>query len=258
MTVVMGRLSDLVGAKKMLMIMMLFFTAGTILAPFAQDIFTLIIIRVFQGIAVASTPISTKIIRDTFPKSKFPIGLSVYLAAYSGGMALGAVLGPVVVAGGGWQNNFYYIAPIAAILTFVSWKFVHVDESKKIHDEEEDNIDSESQTHKPKKENKKQRIDFIGIITMASTLVSFLIAITFSGSIVTNPISFVIPLVFGIIFLAIFLIVEKKVKNPLVNLKLVFHPVILVGNIIMLMFGILQYIVITGIPQPGSAPLHQV
>ena len=154
MTVVMGRLSDLVGAKKMLMIMMLFFTAGTILAPFAQDIFTLIIIRVFQGIAVASTPISTKIIRDTFPKSKFPIGLSIYLAAYSGGMALGAVLGPVVAAGGGWQNNFYYIAPIAAILTFVSWKFVHVDESKKIHDEEEDNIDSESQTDKPKKELK--------------------------------------------------------------------------------------------------------
>ena len=104
------------------------------------------------------------------------------------------------------------------------------------------------------KKAKKQRIDFIGIITMAATLVSFLITITFSGSIVTNPISFVIPLVFGIIFLAIFLIVEKKVKNPLVNLKLVFHPVILVGNIIMLMFGILQYIVITGIPQLGSAP----
>ena len=251
MTVVMGRLSDLVGAKKMLMIMMLFFTVGTILAPFAQDIFTLIIIRVFQGIAVASTPISTKIIRDTFPKSKFPIGLSVYLAAYSGGMALGAVLGPVVAAGGGWQYNFYYIAPIAAILTFVSWKFVHVDESKKIHDEE--NIDLESQTDKPKKA-KKQHIDFIGIITMAMTLVSFLIAITFSGSIATNPISFVIPLVFGIVFLVIFLIVEKRVKNPLVNLKLVFHPVILIGNIIMLMFGILQYIVITGIPQLGSAP----
>ena len=84
---------------------MLFFTAGTILAPFAQDIFTLIIIRVFQGIAVASTPISTKIVRDTFPKSKFPIGLSIYLAAYSGGMALGAVLGPVVAAGGGWQDT---------------------------------------------------------------------------------------------------------------------------------------------------------
>ena len=98
MTVVMGRLSDLVGAKKMLMIMMTCFTVGTILAPFAHDIYTLIGLRVLQGIAVASTPISTKIIRDQFPRTKFPIGMSIYLSAYSGGMALGAVLGPVVAA----------------------------------------------------------------------------------------------------------------------------------------------------------------
>ena len=89
---------------------------------------------------------------------------------------------------------------------------------------------------------------------MTVTLVSFLIAITFSGSIATNLIGFVVPLVIGVIFLVLFIIVEKQVKSPLVNLKLVFHPVILVGNIIMLMFGILQYIVITGIPQLGSAP----
>ena len=89
---------------------------------------------------------------------------------------------------------------------------------------------------------------------MAVTLVSFLIAITFSGSIATNLTAFVIPLVIGVIFLVLFLIVEKRVKSPLVNLKLVFHPVIFTGNITMLMFGILQYFVITGIPQLGSAP----
>jgi MFS family permease len=48
--------------------------------------------------------------------------------------------------------------------------------------------------------------------------------------------------------------VEKRAKSPLVNLKLAFHPVIFTGNIMMLMFGILQYFVITGIPQLGAAP----
>ena len=89
---------------------------------------------------------------------------------------------------------------------------------------------------------------------MAVTLVSFLIAITYSGSIATNPIAFVVPLAIGVIFLVLFIIVEKRVKYPLVNLKLVFHPVIFIGNITMLMFGILQYFVITGIPQLGAAP----
>jgi MFS family permease len=254
MTVVMGKLSDIFGAKKMLLLMMTCFTVGTILAPFSHNIYTLIGLRVLQGIAVASTPISTKIIRDQFPRSKFPIGMSIYLSAYSGGMALGAVLGPVVAAGPGWQGNFYLCAPIAVVILFASWRFVHIDESKKIH-EPDYIVGKEAPSHiPPTSKAKKRNLDIIGIITMAVTLVSFLIAITFSGSIATNLMAFVIPLAIGVIFLVLFLIVEKRVKPPLVNLKLVFHPVVFTGNITMLMFGILQYFVITGIPQLGAAP----
>jgi MFS family permease len=78
MTVIMGRLSDLIGAKKILMVMMTCFTVGTVLAPFSPNIYILLGLRVLEGIAVASTPISTKLIRDGVPKSKFPIGISVY------------------------------------------------------------------------------------------------------------------------------------------------------------------------------------
>ena len=204
---------------------------------------------------MASTPISTKLIRDHVPKTKFPIGLSIYLSAYSGGMALGAVLGPVVAASAGWQGNFYFIAPIAVVLLFVCWRFIHSDESKKIHEHE--HVDEETPSDIPtkaKKQDKKLRLDFIGIITLTVTLVSFLIAITLSETITTNLIAFVVPLVIGVIFLVLFMKVEKRAKSPLVNLKLAFHPVIFTGNIMMLMFGILQYFVITGIPQLGSAP----
>ena len=253
MTVIMGRLSDLVGAKKMLMLMMICFTAGTILAPFAHDIYTLVFIRALQGIAVASTPIATKIIRDQFPKSKFSIGMGIYLSAYSGGMALGAVLGPIIVAGAGWQA-FLHLRSYCGSFNISCWRFIHVEEGKKIH--EHDHVDAAPGdiSDKDGKQAKKQRIDFMGIITMSVTLVSFLMAITFSGSIATNSIAFAIPLAIGVISLVLFIIVEKRVKSPLVNLRLVFHPVIFTGNITMLMFGILQYIVITGIPQLGTAP----
>jgi len=50
------------------------------------------------------------------------------------------------------------------------------------------------------------------------------------------------------------LIVEKRVKPPLVNLKLGFNKAILTGNVMMLMYGILEYIVITGTPQLGASP----
>jgi MFS family permease len=253
MTVIMGRLSDLVGAKKMLMIMMICFTVGTVLAPFSPNISVLLGLRVLEGIAVASTPISTKLIRDHVPKTKFPIGLSIYLSAYSGGMALGAVLGPVVAAGPGWQGNFYLCAPIAVVLSFVCWRFIQSDESKKI-EEHHHLVFEASGVSVGAMKKKREHLDFIGIITLAVTIVSFLIAITLSESITTNLIAFVVPLAIGVIFLVLFMKVEKRAKSPLVNLKLAFHPVIFTGNIMMLMFGILQYFVITGIPQLGSAP----
>ncbi len=253
MTVIMGRLADLFGAKRMQMIMMLCFTVGTILAPFAPNFSVLIALRVLQGIAVATTPISTKLIRDNVAASKFPVGMSIYLASYMGGMAIGAVMGPTVAANIGWQGNFYIMAPIAVVLTFVSWKFIHVDESKKIH--EHDGIDREKPRDIPKKAKRQDKhIDFIGIAIMTVTLVSFLVAITYSSSIATNLARFAVPLVIGAISMIVFFIVEKRVKDPLVNLKLIFHPVIFSGNIMMLMYGILEYFIITGTPTLGAAP----
>src|SRR6476660_7864052 len=193
MTVIMGRLSDLVGAKKMLMVMMICFTVGTILAPFSPNIYILLGLRVLEGIAVASTPISTKLIRDGVPKSKFPIGLSIYLAGYSFGLALGALMGPVVVADAGWQGNFYFCGPIAVILTLVCWRFVHSDESKKIY--EHDQVDKATRPDAPKP--KKERMDFMGIATLTVTIVGFLLAITFIGSIATNATPFVVSLIIG-------------------------------------------------------------
>jgi MFS family permease len=253
MTVIMGRLSDLFGAKRMQMIMMLCFTVGTILAPFAPNFSILIALRVLQGIAVATTPISTKLIRDNVPASKFSVGMSIYLACYMGGMSIGAVIGPVIAANIGWQGNFYLIAPIAVVLTFASWKFIHVDESKKI--DEYDRIDRERPSDIPKKAKRQDKhIDFIGIAILTVTLVSFLVAITYSTSITTNLAQFAVPLVIGVISMVLFFIVEKRIKDPLVNLKLIFHPVIFSGNIMMLMFGILEYFIITGTPTLGAAP----
>ena len=73
--------------------MMICFSVGTVLAPFSPNFATLLGLRVLEGIAIASTPISTKLIRDGVSKTKFPIGLSIYLAGYSFGLALGSCNG---------------------------------------------------------------------------------------------------------------------------------------------------------------------
>ena len=261
MTILIGKFSDIVGAKKMLLLMMLIYTVATALAGFSQDIYTLLTIRAIQGIAIANTPIALKIIRDQFPRGKFSIGQSIVTSAYSGGMALGVVLGPIIVASTGWQSIFFMCTPIAAILLFMCWRALPVDETSKIMEHiPPKEIDAPPaggegvQTAAMGKKKDKIAIDIKGIITMAVSLVSFLVAITNSGSLLENPVGFTLPLVIGTVSLVIFVLVEKKAKSPLVPLKLLFQPAIFAGNIAMLMFGIVQYIIITAIPQLGAAP----
>ncbi|MFZ0695776.1 MAG: MFS transporter, partial [Nitrososphaeraceae archaeon] len=100
-TIVIGKLADLYGAKKMLLLVFLCYTVGTALAGFSQEIYTLLILRVLQGIAVALVPICVRIARELYPIEKFPMAQGVILSMYQAGSAIGLVLGAAVVYFGG-------------------------------------------------------------------------------------------------------------------------------------------------------------
>ena len=76
-TIVIGRLADTYGPKKMLLLVFVCFTVGTILAGFATEFYTLLIFRIIQGVAVALVPVSVRIARDLFPPEKFPFAQGV-------------------------------------------------------------------------------------------------------------------------------------------------------------------------------------
>jgi MFS family permease len=166
-------------------------------------------------------------------------------------MALGVVLGPTLVESTGWQTIFFICAPIAAILLFLCWRGLPIDETAKIGEVEQ--IKKKTSSDNPKAA-RRISVDIKGIVTMAVALVSFLVAITNSGSLPDNIIGFAIPLIIGVASLIIFLMVERKAKDPLVPLRLLMQPAVFAGNISMLMFGIVQYIIITAVPQLGAAP----
>lgn len=251
MSILIGNFSDALGAKKMLILLMLIYTIATALAGFSKDINTLLIIRAIQGFAIANTPLAMKIIRDLFPPGKFSIGQSIITSAYSAGMGIGVVLGPVIVASLSWQFIFFMCTPFAAILLFISWRGLPIDEGKKINDE-----DGTWDTNRPHEEeqkiHRKISIDLPGTATMAVTIVAFLVALTNSSS--GNLLSFIIPIIIGAVSLVLFVITENKVKKPLVPIKLLTQPAIFAGNMSILMFGIVQYIILTAVPQLGEAP----
>jgi MFS family permease len=241
-TIIIGRLADIYGAKKMLLVVFICYIVGVIFAPFTENFYTLIGLRVLQGIAVALVPVSVRIARDLYPPGKFPFAQGMILSMYQGGSAIGLVLGAAVVFFAGWQGVFLTAIPFSLLFLFLLWKFIpKVGEEKIVKDTS------------PKHFSKI--IDIPGLITLVLTVSTFMLSITFLGGGTDQSIGlFWIFLAIGIISIVAFFVIEKRSKIPLVDLKLAFHRIIRVGNVVYLLLGIVQYIIFSTIPTLGQTP----
>src|SRR5690606_15273863 len=194
MTIIIGRLADIFGSRKMLLVELGCFAVGTGLAGFSQDFYTLLIIRALQGIAVANTPLALKIVREQFPKEKFSIGASIIVASFSGGMVVGLVLGAQIVGTLGWREVFFISAPIALALLVIAWRYVGrakpqgrvspstaEQEPAPVPGRPDKRQDAGAQKAAPVK-SRRQEIDVRGAVALAVSLTSFLLAITFAGT----------------------------------------------------------------------------
>jgi MFS family permease len=242
-TIVIGRLADTYGPKKMLLLVFVCYTVGTILAGFATEFYTLIIFRIIQGVAVALVPVSVRIARDLFPPEKFPFAQGVLLSMYQGGSAIGLVVGAAVVYIGGWQSVFFSAIPVSLILLFLLWKFI-----PKIQEGKDKNASDSA----PKRHGSV--IDIPGVITLVLTTSTFMLCFTFLGKGSEGVPLFWTFLGVGVASMAAFFFIEKRSENPLINLKLAFHKIIRVGNISYLMLGVVQYIIFSTIPTLGQTP----
>jgi MFS family permease len=246
-TIVIGRLADTYGPKKMLLLVFVCYTVGTILAGFATEFYTLIVFRIIQGVAVALVPVSVRIARDLFPPEKFPFAQGVILSMYQGGSAIGLVLGAAVVYFGGWQMVFYSAIPFSLLLLFLLWKFIPKISTAPLEGKDKSTSDSA-----PKRHGKV--IDIPGVITMVLTTSTFMLCFTFLGKGSEGVGLFWTFLVIGVASMVTFFLIEKRSESPLINLKLAFHKIIRLGNISYLMLGIVQYIIFSTIPTLGQTP----
>ena len=74
MTPIAGKLSDIYGKKKILLIVVLFYTTGVSIAGFSTNIDFMLLARGFQGVGLSMFPIAFSIVRAQFPREKIAIG----------------------------------------------------------------------------------------------------------------------------------------------------------------------------------------
>ena len=96
-TPVLGRLGDMFGKERLLVIVLLVLAAGTVVAALSHSLEVLIAGRAIQGAGGAIFPLAFGIIRDEFPRERVGAGIGLISATFGIGGGAGLVLAGVIV-----------------------------------------------------------------------------------------------------------------------------------------------------------------
>ena len=248
MTPIAGRLSDIYGKKKILLIVMAVYSTGILAGGFANSIEFMLAARAAQGVGMSMFPIAFGIIREILPEKKLAIGQTIFSSTFSGGAVVGLMVGATIIQNFGWQATFFSIFPIAVILGLVIRKIIHVRDPSTSEAKVEERGREEVRKEKNSSTN-SQTIDIKGTLALAVTIISFLAGISFLESNSANT-GFQVAALFSVaaVSVAVFIVIEKKVSSPLVNLKLMTHKMILPTTIILMIVFLCMFMVYQTIP----------
>lgn len=267
-TPIVGKLSDVYGKKKVLLLVMLIYAIGVSFAGFASNIYTLLLVRAIQGIGMGMFPIAFGIIRDQFPREKISIGQGIISSMFATGAAVGLSAGALIVENFGWQATFFTIIPIAILLLITIWRFVHIGENQQIDPAPIKYSISRGKesslvpvTNFDEKRRRKLQLDIKGAVALAVSITSFLLCLTLietSSGLGTANNSYVgIMSAYGtiiciaivaVISFVLFLLIEKRESYPLIDLRLLGNKAILPSILIILIVGLSNFMVFQTIP----------
>jgi MFS family permease len=277
MTPIAGKLSDIYGRKKIVLIIMIIYIIGISLGGLSSNITILIISRVIQGIGISMFPIAFGIVRDQFPPEKLAIGVGTFSAMFAAGSVVGLAIGGSIIQYFGWRNTFFSIIPIAILLWVIIKRFIYdhntnqhyliqfspSEKSSAAPSEQKQgtNVNSNNNNDLEVVTTSTKSIDIKGAITLAIIVISFLIVFSYLGTgssssdggvgedSITTPIQIIIGfLITGIISLILFIIIEKRTKSPLIDFKLLSNKIILPANILLLISFLAMFTVYQTIP----------
>jgi MFS family permease len=253
-TPIAGKLSDIYGRKKMVLIIFIIYIIGISAGALSSNISFLVIARVIQGIGISMFPIAFGIIRDQLPKEKLAIGVGVFSSMFAAGSVVGLAVGGSIINNFGWHATFLSIIPVAIILWVVINRFIR-DNKAESQTSINSGPPSTKYSWKQRKANAKSAssIDLKGAIALAVTIASFLLALTYIGisnklNSSSTQITVVSLALLSIVSLALFVIIERRAASPLIELSLMAHRVLLPANIVILIFGITMFMVYQTIP----------
>src|SRR4051812_30435587 len=123
-TPVVGRLGDIYGKERVLVLTLAAFGLGALISALSHSLGLLVAGRAVQGIGGAVFPLAFGIIRDEFPREKVATGIGLISATFGIGGGAGLVLSGLLVDNLDWEWIFWIGLVVIVAATIATHFFV--------------------------------------------------------------------------------------------------------------------------------------
>jgi EmrB/QacA subfamily drug resistance transporter len=211
-----GKLSDMYGRKRFFILCTIMFLLGSILCGTAQSIEQLSIYRAIQGIGGgALMPVAFTIAFDIFPVEKRGKISGLFGVVFGLSSIFGPLLGAYITDYISWKWVFYINVPIGMVALLFITLF-----------------------YKESVQHTKQKIDWWGASTLVAAIVCLMFALELGGNKFAWNSNAIISLFAGFaIMLFVFLIIESKVKEPIISFPMFRNRLFAASTMVGLFYG---------------------
>ncbi|GHH79138.1 MFS transporter [Streptomyces sulfonofaciens] len=230
-TPVMGRLGDMYGKRRMLLVSLVLLVAGSSVAALSGSLAPMVVGRALQGMAAGVIPLGISIMRDELPPDRLAAATALMSASLGVGGALGLPAAAFLAERADWHVLFWTSAALGAVVTVLVLRLVP---------------ESAVRTG--------GRFDLVGAVGLSAALVCLLLAISKGGD--WGWTDGRTDGLFGAA--ALVLVVwgwwELRVPRPLVDLRTTARRQVLFTNLASMVFGFSMFAMALLLPQLLQMP----
>lgn len=199
-----GRLSDLLGRKRIFLVGLLIFGVSSLIIGLAQTSTMMIAMRAVQGIGSSIiAPTSLALIMDSYKDNQRQRAISYYGATAGIGASVGLLIGGGLTSLISWRAGFLINVPFTIILFILTLRFVKNTEIKKIP------------------------IDYFGSVLSVIGLIGIIYGFTEDQ---------LLLVLLGVVVLGLFVLYESKTAHPILPLSLFKNRIRSTSYIVRLLF----------------------
>ncbi|MFT4306070.1 MAG: MFS transporter [Microbacterium sp.] len=228
-----GRLGDLFGRRRMILVSLIPLIAGSVLCALSGSLIPMIAGRALQGLGMGVIPLGISLLREVLPAERVGSAVAMMSASMGIGGAIALPVAAAIAEYASWRGMFWAFAGLAAAcLVLALWVI----------------------PGGARAQRDGRRFDLLGAVLLAASLVCLLLAVSkgaqwgwVSGATIGCAVA-------AALLLGVWVLQQLRSRSPLVNLRSLASGSVAVTNVASFLIGFAMYAQSLVIPQLLQLP----